>query len=138
MRSISAIALVLSLAAAATLVAQTNPMRPGNWRTTVQMSMPGMPAGMPPQTTTRCVTPQQVQQNAWLSGPDRNCTVSDTKFEGNKVSWKMACTGQMAATGTGELTFMGDDYTGAIKMAMAQGEMTMNMKGTRVGDCPAQ
>jgi hypothetical protein len=38
-------------------------------------------------------------------------------------------------TGTGEMTFGDDSYTGTMKMNMAQGAMSMKMEGKRLGDC---
>ena len=40
-----------------------------------------------------------------------------------------------AMTGTGEMTFGDDSYTGVMKMNMAQGAMSMKMEGKRLGDC---
>lgn len=141
MRNMMTSVLVLGAAAVVVLAAQ-GPMRPGTWETTMKMEMPGMPAGagMPPMKSSRCVTAAQLAKDPATGLPrgaagQKECTVSDYKATGNVVSWKMACTGQMAMTGTGELTFKGDTYEGVMKMAMAQGEMTMHMAGTRTGDC---
>ena len=140
MRSTSIAVLVVSLAAAAAVIAQQGPMRPGRWQNTVQMQMPNMPVQMPAQTTTRCVTAEQLQRdpNSWIpSGPDgSSCKISDQKIVRNTVTWKVACTGQMAMTGDGELTFMEDAYDGALKATVPQmGEMTIKLTGKRVGDC---
>ncbi len=141
MRIILSSLLVLGAAATVAIAAQ-NPMRPGNWETTMKMEMPGMPAGagMPEMKSSRCVTAAQLAKDPATGLPSgaagqKDCTHSDYKATGNVVSWKMACTGQMAMTGSGELTFKGDSYEGAIKMSMPQGEMTMRMAGKRAGDC---
>lgn len=137
MRSTSIAVLVVSFAAA--VIAQQGPMRPGRWQNTVQMHMPGMPMQMPPQTMTRCVTAEQLQRdpNSWLpSGPDaQSCKVADQKIVRNTVTWKVACTGPMAMTGEGEITFMEDAYEGTMKASMSVGEMTVKMSGKRLGDC---
>ena len=120
------------------VVAQS-PMRPGQWESTMQMQMPGMP--MPEMKSSRCITPEQLQKDPASGLPngamDRSsaCKVSDYKQTGNTVSWKMACAGEQAMSGEGELTFAGDTYTGAIKMVMPQGAMIMKMSGKRLGDC---
>ena len=89
MRSISISMLVVGLVAVVTITAQQVPMRPGRWQNTVQMQMPGMPMQMPPQTSTRCITPEQLQRdpNSWLpSGPDgQACKISDQKIVRNTV-----------------------------------------------------
>ena len=131
-------ALLVCGAAATVVLAAQNPMRPGSWEVTMKMSMPGMT--MPEMKSTQCITADQLAKDPTTGLPrgaaaQKDCSVSDYKTTGNVVSWKMACTGQMAMTGTGELTFKGDTYEGAIKMSTGQGEMTMYMAGKRAGDC---
>jgi len=123
------------------LIAQGG-MRPGRWETTVQMEMAGSPVQMPPMKQTRCVTPAEAKDPSLLqSGPPggrggkNDCKVSDQKMSGNTMSWKIACTSPDAMTGTGEMTFADDSYTGTMKMNMAQGAMSMKMEGKRLGDC---
>ena len=126
---------------AVSLIAQGG-MRPGRWETTVQMEMAGSPVQMPPMKQTRCVTPAEAKDPSLLqSGPPggrggkNDCKVSDQKMSGNTMSWKIACTSPDAMTGTGEMTFADDSYTGTMKMNMAQGAMSMKMEGKRLGDC---
>jgi hypothetical protein len=130
--------LVVLTVAASPAVAQ-NSMREGQWEVTMQMEMPGMPMQMPPMKNMQCVTKEQLKDpgNALPKGPDsKDCKVSDYKNEGNKVTWKMACTGSQKMTGSGELVFNGDSYDGAITMTMdPQGQMKMKLSGKRVGDC---
>lgn len=139
MRSIPVLLTLLCAAVGVTLFAQ-NPMRPGRWEVTMQMSMPSMPSmQMPPTKTASCITAEQLAKDpaAGLnSGPNANqCKVTDQKFSGNKVAWKMACTGAAAMTGDGEMTFTGDSYTGTVKMNTQQGAMNMQLAGKRLGDC---
>ena len=118
-------------------------MRPGRWETTTQMDMPGMPVKMPATTNTRCVTAAEaatpantVQMPAGRGRGNSDCKVTDQKTEGNnKLTWKFACTGANAATGDGEMGFNGDSYTSKMTMNMAQGAMTMQITGKRLGDC---
>jgi hypothetical protein len=122
------------------LIAQGG-MRPGRWETTMQMEMAGSPVQMPPMKQTRCVTPAEAKDPSTLSGPPggrggkNDCKVSDQKMSGSTISWKIACTSPDAMTGTGEMTFGDDSYTGTMKMNMAQGAMSMKMEGKRLGDC---
>jgi hypothetical protein len=120
--------------------AQTNPMRAGRWEVTMQMEMPNMPVQMPAMKNTRCVTQQEVDSpNRGLpTGPEKNannCKVSDYKTSGNTVTWAMACTGQPATSGTGEMRFTGDSYEGLMKMSMEGQQMSMKLSGKRLGDC---
>ncbi|MGE3519384.1 MAG: DUF3617 domain-containing protein, partial [Vicinamibacterales bacterium] len=128
-------------------LAQTGPRRDGNWEVTVEMSMPGMPAGMamPPMKVTQCITPQDAQDPEKLvpRQPQQSnmgdCAMSDYKVDGNKVSWKMACNGRQKMTGTGEFIYTATSYTGTMQMNMEGGNMpgamTMKYSGKRLGDC---
>lgn len=127
---------------AVSLLAQGQ-MKPGRWEITTQIDMPGLPVKMQPTKTTMCVTPEQAKTpGATVSGPagrgrgsSDDCKATDQKIDGNKVTWKMACTGAQAMTGDGEMVFNGDSYTGKMNMNMAQGQMTMQYTGKRIGDC---
>jgi hypothetical protein len=70
-----------------------------------------------------------------LPSQDKSCKASDYKVEGNKVTWKMTCSGRDKMTGDGEMVFSGDSYTGKMNMTMAQGSMSMKYTGKRIGDC---
>lgn len=130
--------MMVGAVAVSTVVAQ-GPMREGQWETTVEIQMANMPMQMPPVKSTKCFTSEDLKDpnNALTTGPDAksSCKVSDYKTEGNRISWKVACTAPQQMTGTGELLFAGDTYTGVSKMTMAVGEMTMKYSGKRLGDC---
>jgi hypothetical protein len=113
-------------------------IRPGMWEITSAMELPGMPMGMPPTTVKHCYTADDVKDEKKMISRDKNCTVTDFKRSGNKVAWKMKCTGKNAGTFTGESVFSGDSYTSAMKMESEGKGRTMNMKvnGKRVGNCP--
>jgi hypothetical protein len=133
-----------------TLLAQ-GPRRDGNWEITITMDMPGMPQGMtmPPYKTTQCITPQDAadptksmpQRPAGRGGAanPNDCTISDYKVVGNKVSWNMKCEGAQPMSGSSEFVYDKDSYTGTMKMDMARGGqpmgMTMKYAGKRLGDC---
>ena len=144
----------LVVAGSVSLIAQVGggPRRDGNWDITMEMQMPGMPnmpAGMsmPPIKTTQCITREEAadpskslpKPPAGRGGPAQDCKVSDQKAEGNKVSWAMVCTGANPMTGTGEIVYATDSYTGTMVMNMARGgqmtAMTMKYTGKRLGDC---
>ena len=136
-RPIAALALVFGLSAAA--LAQ--PRQDGRWEMKMEMNMPGMPPNMPPITTVQCITPEDVKdpQKAMPQpggrGGASNCTISDHKVAGNKVSWKMACTGAEPMTGTAEITYTDDTLVGVMTMNRAGQTMTMKYTGKRLGDC---
>jgi hypothetical protein len=138
-----------TLAVSASLSGQgAGPRRDGNWEVTIEMQMAGMPGGMPPMKTTQCITPQDAAdpKKAIPQGPQRgrggapdNCTISDYKTEGNKVTYAMKCTGDPEMTGNGEFIYGTDSYTGTMNMNMNRGgtpmAMTMKYTGKRLGDC---
>ena len=68
--------------------------------------------------------------------------MQDSKRVGNKVSYKMVCTGKDTMSVTGETTFGANSYDG--KMAMSgkmdgqQIDMNQTYSGKRVGDCTAK
>ena len=143
MKTVSVIALAMLATAAAITQAR---MRPGQWEVSMQMAMPNMPAGfqMPVTTTASCITPEQAndpasaapRQNGRGRGGKDDCKMTDQKVTGNTITYSMVCTSPEKMTATGEMTFTGDDsYTNNLKLAMAQGEMTMKMTGKRTGDC---
>jgi hypothetical protein len=120
------------------------PRRDGLWEIKTEMQMEGMPMTMPPMTSQQCITPAEANdpnkstpqgRGRGGRGP-QDCQVSDYKTEGNKVSWTLKCTGAQSVSGTGELVYSGDSYTGTMTMEMGgRGTMTMKYTGKRLGDC---
>ena len=137
------VVVALAVLAGVTVAIAQGPMRPGRWDSTMQMQMAGSPIQMPEMKSSRCVTPEDAKDpsRSLPTGPEgrgnqkSDCKVSDYKTSGSTVTWKMACTSPQPTTGTGEMTFSDDAYTGTLKMEMAQGAMTMKLAGKRVGDC---
>ena len=121
-------------AISASLLAQ--PRRDGKWEVKTDMEMPGMPMKIPTVTTTQCITPAEANdpQKA-VPQAKKDCTVSDYKADGNRVTWSMKCTGKSAMSATGEIIYDGDTYTGTMKMTMQQGEMSVKYSGKRLGEC---
>lgn len=107
--------------------------RPGNlWNTTSQMSMPGMPA-MPPQSMQLCTAKEWTQPPPAPAG--QACTQTNFQRTGNKLTWSIACTGDMDMSGEGEITFDEDSYTGTILFNASGMTMTVNLTGTKVDEC---
>ena len=103
------------------------------WEVTTRMSMEGMPMQMPPRTSRNCSTKE------WTEPPPGGlgqCSNTEFKRDGNKVTWKTSCSGPPAMTGIGEITRDGDSaYTGSIRFSSSDGNMTINLAGRRVGAC---
>jgi hypothetical protein len=108
---------------------------------TSKMEMPGMPAGMSmPAQTIRSALPRACSDDAYVPRRD-NCKVLESKRTGNKVAYKMACTGKDAMTVSGETTMGNNSYEGRMqmtgKMEGQDMQMTQTYSGKRVGDCTA-
>jgi hypothetical protein len=142
-RHAALMASVLTLSASA--LAQ-GPRRDGKWEVTMTMEMPGMPAAMPPATTTQCITKEQADdpQKLVLQQPQRgnqqsDCKVSDYLVSGNKVTYSMKCTTPAPMDATGEIIYGDNTYNGTMKMNMGRGgqmmAMTMKYSAKRLGDC---
>jgi hypothetical protein len=120
--------------------AQTPARRDGDWEIKVEMQMPGLPINMPAQTIRQCLTPQDVADPQKSVPPAtrgrgaNDCKVSDHKSEGNKVTWSMSCPSE-GMTGTGEVLYTENSYTGTMKMNARGQDMTMKYTGKRLGDC---
>jgi hypothetical protein len=134
-------AAVTGLTAAAT--AQQMPRQDGLWKVQVQMEMPGMPMQLPPISMEQCVTPEDVKDPMRAvppSGPAGNpnspdCKMVDYQTVGNKVTWKMECTGSQKMTGVGEMVYTDDTYAGSMTMTTDGKTMMMKLNGVRLGDC---
>jgi len=112
-------------------------IRDGLWEVTTSMEMPGMPAKMKPTSMKHCYSKEDVKdQKKVVAGKNKDCSVSDYAVSGNKVTWKMKCTGQSAGTYSGETVFGKDSYNSIMKMKTQGHVMTMKMAGKRVGNCP--
>jgi len=111
-------------------------IREGYWEVTSQSEMPGMPMKIPPSTIKQCYTKEDVKDQKKVIARDKNCTLTDYKVAGNKVTWAMKCTGQSAGTFNGETIFSTDAYTSTMKMKTQGQNMTVKVKGKRIGECP--
>ena len=104
------------------------------WETTTQMVMEGLPFKMPANTAKYCSF-RDWKEPPGGSDRSRNCKSSNMRTTGSKVTWDVACTGP-TMTGTGELVREGTDaFSGTIKFMSADGNMTIQLKGKKVGGC---
>lgn len=111
-------------------------MREGYWELVSTMEMPGMPMKMPPTTVKHCFTKDDVKDQKKTISTDKNCTVTDLNQSGNKVTWKMKCTGKNAGAFSGETVYKGDTYNSTMKMQSEGHTVNMKINARRVGDCP--
>ena len=111
----------------------------GEWESTMEMKMEGLPFPIPPVTTKHCVTKENVVPKA--SEKDEKCKVKDQRIVGNKVTWSVECIDKDGKTESqGEITYSGNSYKGTMKTRMTdKGGQTMvstgTMTGRRIGEC---
>jgi hypothetical protein len=108
------------------------------WEVTTKMEMPGMPMAMPGQVTRVCLGKNRKDED--LIPKQDNCRVTDSKRTGNRLTYRMECTGNEPSVIVGDITFGNNAYEGQMKMTMTKTNDTMNMalSGRRVGDCTAR
>ncbi|HWR89117.1 MAG TPA: DUF3617 family protein [Dissulfurispiraceae bacterium] len=110
-------------------------MQDGQWEITSSVDMPNLPAGASkPHTFTTCMNQKD---NVPKSAEKSDCTMQESKIEGDTVTWTMVC---KDSTSKGKITYAGTSFDGQIQTTMKErGEaMTVNMtmKGKHLGPCP--
>lgn len=130
-------AALLVLAFAATAAQAASEMKDGLWEISTTMEMPGLPFQPPPTTMTHCYGKEDVKDlKQFVPSQDADCKVTDLKTSGNKVSYRVNCTGKNAFKGEGEVTLKGDSaYEGVMKMNMEGLDMTTRYRAKRIGPC---
>jgi len=79
------------------------------WNMSTRMEVAGMQ--MPGSSQQVCM--KKGEQRAEDLQQDKNCKVTEQRVVGNKMTWKIVCTGKDAMTGTGEMTRTATAWTGA-------------------------
>ena len=102
------------------------------WESTSQMVMEGMPMKPPPRTVKVCAAQEW---NKPPPGGDPSCVSSNYSRVGNKVTWTVQCSGQMAMTGEGEITLEGDTYSGQINATADGMSIKILLTGKKIGTC---
>lgn len=126
----------------APLCSGATPFQEGMWETTMETTMEGLPMAVPPTvvTTRQCVT-----QSDLVPKPPQgqNCTFTNVKRKGGKVSWEFTCNQDGAtSTGRGEITYSSTASSGTMTVSISSkdGDLTARtkMKGKRVGACTGE
>jgi hypothetical protein len=128
-------------------------MRPGRWEITTRLELLGSPFNSPTSTNVRCVTTEQARtpvDTVWMVTVSRSnptCKNSNTKTEGNTLTWKEVCSDGVnhPTTGDGEMVFDGDSFTGKVTLTIPPGTVGSSMpdrpnairhySGKRTGEC---
>lgn len=150
-RSLRPLARVLAGTGAALALAALAQAQPGKtfvagsgpddlWDVTMKMEIVGMPMAMPAQTHQSCLKKDRKAEDAIPQQDD--CRVTDVRTTGNKVSYKMVCTGKNPMTGEGEITSTPSAYEGKIRARSTKKgeemEFTQSFSGKKVGACTDQ
>ena len=104
------------------------------WETTVQMNIPGMPAGMGARKQQVCTEKGDVKKAAQKG--NEKCKMTDVKESGNKTTMTMQCP-EGTAVMEWNYNAAHTEYTGSMKMKTKDGDMAMTMAGKKLGTCDA-
>lgn len=134
----AAVFMISTISAARQSEAAVN-MNEGEWETTMEMKMEGMPYAIPPVKRRQCFTkdnliPSQKEEN-------KNCKIKNQQVVGNKVTWAVECVERGSTYEShGAITFNGDGYKGNITITSKDesGKTMVStgvLSGRRIGEC---
>lgn len=110
------------------------------WDVTTKMEIVGMPMAMPAQTHQVCLKKDRRAEDTIPQQDD--CRATDVRTSGNKVSYKMVCTGKNPMTGEGEITSGPNAYEGKLRARSTKKgeemEFQQSFTGRKVGACTDQ
>lgn len=136
MRKYFVLATLVVLMFALPALAVDHPQKVGKWQMKMEMEMPGMPMKIPPVTIETCLTAEDLAdpKKAIPNDPKSDCKVSDYKVDGSTVTWSMECP-KSKMTGTGQMTYSDNTYTGKLEMKVGDQEMKTRYTGKWLGAC---
>jgi hypothetical protein len=89
-KNVIVLAVVAFVALSCISVFAASEMREGMWEITSSIDMPGMPVQVPPTVVRHCYTKEDVKDpKKVVASKNSDCTVTDMKKSGNKMTWKM-------------------------------------------------
>ena len=114
----------------------------GLWEITTRMEMPGVAMRMPARKHTQCLTQKNMLKTMVPKeqAQEEECKITDTRINGNTVTWVMKCSGEDAMEVTGRTTYHGDTFEGTITMISNdpnEGKIKIinHISGRRIGEC---
>ncbi len=119
-------------------------VRPGLWTLNLTMTVPGAESEFGPFTKTQCFTEQDARNPGKLfSEMGGECAYRDKRYQGNRFTFSVECSGAVPMQGGGEVSFSADSFEGSLEIQakvseLGQVKTKSRVKGTRVGDCPNQ
>jgi Protein of unknown function (DUF3617) len=140
---LGALSVAMILAKPLSAVPAEELVRPGMWEISSTMELPGNAQAHPEDRHTHCFTKVEVaginaKKEAMMtttesSPADRNCTVKDLKYEGNRATWNTVCGSEIAVHS--DLVFHGDSLEGVVSTGAGDDVVKVTMKAKRTGDC---
>lgn len=105
-RFIVALMLLFPLAVQAQDTQTQDRIKPGQWKQTIHVKIPGSSAKVPTHSSTSCVKPGKAASIKSIieQAKQPGCKLDDYSRSGNKVHWKMTCTGKSQASTEGVFT----------------------------------
>jgi len=119
-------------------------LQPGLWEMTSKTERAGVVKARP--TKTRCITPEQVKAFVdrapyQKTGTDQSCKSADLKQAGDKMSWRIQCTGKLPMETNASYTFDNPQHDTAlfrttVTIMGKTASSTLTVEGRRIGECP--
>jgi Protein of unknown function (DUF3617) len=139
----ASIAIAVAIGASAAPAAEG--VAPGLWRIISRTETGGVIG--PPHETSRCLTPDQARDLATTFAPapgaeNASCAPIEHSLNGQKLTWRIQCRGQLDMEATGEFNFDGPHhYTATLRTRAAMSGKTMvdsqdTLEGQWVSACP--
>ena len=136
---------VVALLVVCTSVALADGIEPGLWKIVSRTEINGVMS--PPQESAKCLTPEQTRDLAATFSPalrtiNSECGAIERSLDGDRLKWKLICTGQLDMELTGDYTFRDQrQYAGIVRTRTAMGGRPMSdtvttLYAERVSECP--
>ncbi|AMN43484.1 DUF3617 domain-containing protein [Rhodoplanes sp. Z2-YC6860] len=120
-------------------------IQPGLWKIISRMEANG--AMSPPQQSSKCFTAEQARDLVKTFSPapmtiNSECGELESSLDGNRLKWRLVCTGQLNMEITGDYTFReGTQYAGIVRntasmSGMPTSDSVTTLYAERVSDCP--
>jgi len=120
-------------------------IQPGLWKIISRVEANG--AVSPSQQSSKCFTAEQARDLVTTFSPapmtiNSECGKLESSLDGNRLKWRLVCTGQLNMEITGDYTFRdGTQYAGIVRNTASMGGAPMSDSVTtlyaeRVSDCP--
>jgi hypothetical protein len=119
MRPLPFLLLSLTLPCAAALAQTADTIKEGLWEIRVRSDIGGQSLTDAPMVVNQCITQTTARDLMnQLNGTAGGCQVSNLTQNGPTARWDISCTGQIALSGTGELTMTDAGFNGTMNFVV--------------------